>query len=382
MTDLLASPEATPTTPGRSVAVPVAVLASIGAGVVHAGVIGAHSDHVTLSRLFMACALFQVGWGVAALVHPARRVLWLGVLGNLAAVAAWGASRLVGISFVDGLQQREAPEFADTACAALGLLAVAATIVWLRRAGRARGMAGLVDVRAASYAIPALAVALLAVPALVKGSTHTHSHAAQAVAPKPYDPAQPVDLGGVSGVSAKQQARAEKLVRETLRDLPHFADTATAQAEGYRSIGDALTGFEHFLKTPLIDDKDLLDAKAPESLVYRVTPAGKTLVSAMYILPTRYTLANAPDIGGKLTQWHIHDNLCFLPGADGTAGRVIGLTRADGTCAVGQKFSPLPMIHVWITPNACGPFAALEGIGAGQVLPGQARQCDTAHGSH
>ena len=40
------------------------------------------------------------------------------------------------------------------------------------------------------------------------------------------------------------------------------------------------------------------------------------------------------------------------------------------------------MLHVWIEPNACGPFAALEGPGAGQILPGQTRLCDTAHGSH
>ena len=35
------------------------------------------------------------------------------------------------------------------------------------------------------------------------------------------------------------------------------------------------------------------------------------------------------------------------------------------------------MIHVWITQNPCGPFAALEGVGAGQVLPGQTRAATT-----
>jgi hypothetical protein len=38
------------------------------------------------------------------------------------------------------------------------------------------------------------------------------------------------------------------------------------------------------------------------------------------------------------------------------------------------------MVHVWIRPNPCGPFAALEGVGAGQVAPGQTRACDTMHG--
>ncbi len=38
------------------------------------------------------------------------------------------------------------------------------------------------------------------------------------------------------------------------------------------------------------------------------------------------------------------------------------------------------MIHVWIVPRACGPFAALEGVGAGQVKPGETANCDHAHG--
>jgi hypothetical protein len=40
------------------------------------------------------------------------------------------------------------------------------------------------------------------------------------------------------------------------------------------------------------------------------------------------------------------------------------------------------MIHVWIVPHECGPFAALEGVGAGQILDGETRWCDTAHGAH
>ena len=39
------------------------------------------------------------------------------------------------------------------------------------------------------------------------------------------------------------------------------------------------------------------------------------------------------------------------------------------------------MIHVWITPTPCGPFAALDGIAGGQVPEGEAVLCDHAHGS-
>jgi hypothetical protein len=38
------------------------------------------------------------------------------------------------------------------------------------------------------------------------------------------------------------------------------------------------------------------------------------------------------------------------------------------------------MIHVWIRKHECGPFAALEGIGGGQIKDGETKLCDHAHG--
>jgi len=41
----------------------------------------------------------------------------------------------------------------------------------------------------------------------------------------------------------------------------------------------------------------------------------------------------------------------------------------------------VPMIHVWIRPHECGPFAALDGIAGGQVPDGEEVLCDHAHGT-
>lgn len=93
----------------------------------------------------------------------------------------------------------------------------------------------------------------------------------------------------------------------------------------------------------------------------------------------RATLDTVPDIGGALTQWHIHDNLCFT---NDSAPLVAGLTDASGNCLPPLvKLQPVPMIHVWIVPEPCGPFAALEGIAGGQIKPGEQRLCDHVHGS-
>jgi hypothetical protein len=201
--------------------------------------------------------------------------------------------------------------------------------------------------------------------------------------PRPYDPSKPIDLSGTPGVTAAEQARAEQLVRDTLRDLPRFANVQVAYDAGYRSINDGITGDEHFVKWALLNDGRVLDSKYPESLVYEWRNGKKTLVAAMYMLPLGSTFADVPDVGGALTQWHIHNNLCLKDNPDDPLQKVVtSLTSADGTCPAGTTKAPTtPMLHVWIVSNPCGPFASLEGVGAGQVPPGETRLCDSAHGS-
>lgn len=210
-----------------------------------------------------------------------------------------------------------------------------------------------------------------------------------AVAPKPYDPTQPIDLSGVKGVSPEQQARAENLIAITLIRLPKYADTQTAYDDGFRSIGDAGTGHEHYINWSYINDEHELNPDYPESLVYEVdhVTGDRKLVSAMFMLSSGKTLDEVPDVGGALTQWHIHSNLCFssdpsaAPNDAPIESVVIGLTDADGKCPNGHKLSENPMIHVWIVPHKCGPFSALDGVGAGQVKAGEEHTCNHAHGT-
>jgi hypothetical protein len=201
-------------------------------------------------------------------------------------------------------------------------------------------------------------------------------------APVPYDPELPIDLAGTPGVSAEQQAFAENLVSSTLRDLPQWADTAVAEDAGFHSIGDAATGYEHYVQWDWIDDEVWLDPDHPESLVYRVeTDGSRTLASAMFMLPNSMALDEVPDWGGALMQWHVHSDLCFDV-SDPEVPRVGGLTDGAGECTAPLvHLAESPMIHVWVVPHECGPFAALEGVAAGQVAAGEEHLCDHAHGS-
>ncbi len=377
-------------------ALAVAAFASLGAGAIHAAAIGVHSEHHQAVITFAVVALAQLAWGVVALTwsRHARVSALVGAVVNVAAFAGWVLAKTNGISFIDGLETSESPQFADAAAATFAAIAVIAAVlaatVWQDASPWFRAVA--------FGAIP-IATAIVTMFGMVAAGAHTHAHGtdghthaagagaaasdghvhtAAAVPPKTYDPKKPIDLSGVPGVTLEQQARAENLIALTLARLPKYSDYHKAEADGFVSIGDAVTGDEHFVKLSYFDDKHILDPDYPESLVYEPQPDGrKKLSAAMYMLNPGTRLTDVPDVGGALTQWHIHNNLCFT-----ATGQVGGLRPNNGPCP--PPLNPgvdSPMIHVWIQPHPCGPFAALEGVGAGQIKPGEEKLCDHVHGA-
>jgi hypothetical protein len=349
----------------------VAAVASIVAGTIHAGAIASHSEHRAAVWTFLITTVIQVAWGAYALARPRRLVAVVGVAIGALAVAGWIVAKADGIGFINGLDDKEPIQLADGLCALLAAITMTASALALL--GRR-----LLLPRAA-VAIASAVMLVAAAPATVAALNHDHTTAetAAAVPPHPYDPALPIDLGGVPGVTPQEQARAENLLAATVLLLPQWADPAYDEAHGFYSIGDGRSGTEHYVNLTYIDDNVMLDPDKPESLVFDTTVTPKRLVAAMYMGTPGMTLAQAPDIGGPLTQWHIHNNLCF-----NSEGRIAGLVQPDGSCPRPLIKGPeTPMIHVWIIPQRCGPFAALEGNGGGQVAPGQAVACDHVHGT-
>ena len=116
----------------------------------------------------------------------------------------------------------------------------------------------------------------------------------------------------------------------------------------------------------------------PDLADHVLLPILRPLFNSWFRVETQ-GLENVPDVGGALTQWHVHSDLCLT---DNPEQKVLaGFTFGGQSCPAGTtKAGNTPMLHVWIVPNRCGPFAALEGIGGGQIPPGQTRLCDTAHG--
>lgn len=370
----------------------IAGVASLGAGAIHAAAIGVHSEHRPAVLAFVAMATLQFVWGGIALIRTGQIVSVLGALINTAAIVGWAAAKTTGIPGVVGLDVAEPIQVADGLAIGLALTSVVVAAAALVAARSSRGSA----TSALRRPMTASAIAVTAVSMFGMVSAGTHQHAteaaghhdsvaasgatprpAQALAPVPYDPSKPIDLGGVPGVTPEQQAAAENLVAVTILRLPKWSDPAVAEAAGFRSIGDGRTGVEHFVNQAFMDDDVILDPDQPESLVYDTTSGGRRLVAAMYMTERGLPLDQAPNIGGKLMQWHTHENLCY-----NAQGKVAGLTDAAGNCREGLvKPVPTPMIHVWIEPHKCGPFAALEGIAGGRIPDGEAVLCDHAHGA-
>ena len=385
-----------------SPALAIAAFGSIGAGAIHAASIGVHSDFEDIVRTFALLATLQLGWGVFALVRRTGVLLALaGVAVNAAAVIGWIFAKTIGLGFINGFQTPASPEFVDTAAIVLAAIAVVGGLLAATISRKPVKWFG-----PALFTLTAIATAIFTTFGMVEAGAHNanghtggasaaegdgHSadvggganggdgHAAPVAIPaKEYDPTKPIDLSGVAGVSLEQQARAENLIAITLLRLPKYANTKTAEADGFRSIHDGVTGTEHFVNLSYIDDGRILDPDYPESLVYDVDRAtGKrTLSAAMFMMGSSARLTDVPDIGGPLTQWHIHNNLCFT-----SQGTVAGLTDSEGKCPQGlNNGTQAPMIHVWIRKHPCGPFAALEGIGGGQIKEGETKLCDQAHG--
>jgi hypothetical protein len=366
----------------------VAALASIGAGAVHATAVGTHNEHRQAMYAFAILAVFQVGWGVLAFVRSSRWLSLLGAAGNAAALGGWVLARTSGISFVDGLEESEKVQFADGLAA--GLAGVAVLGALLAAAGVAGRFAWARRPQPVLVGGAVLATLGLVVPGMVNAAGHAHAgghgshedmgHESASIPPRPYDGTLPVDFSGVPGVSAEEQAEAEALATRTIERLPQWADTQTAYDAGFRTIGDAPTGVEHYINWRWIGDDSVLDPDRPESLVYQVDGERRTLVAAMYMGKLDDTLETFPGVGGNLIQSHIHNNLCFA--GEEYAWTVADVAGPEEECRPGTQRlgdNQVPMIHVWLTGHPCGPFAALEGVGGGQIAEGETVNCDHQH---
>ena len=167
-------------------------------------------------------------------------------------------------------------------------------------------------------------------------------------------------------LTPEQVLRAQALIDVSTAAMAQYAGfvgrsalNAALLQRGYTSIGDSGTGFEHYTNSVFLGDGIELNAAKVESVVLQRQPDGSwVLGAAMYILNNGKTMADVPEIAGTFTTWHDHQNLCWN-------GSVVVGFLVNGVCTAGIFRATPPMLHVWMTPQVCGPFVGTEGFGGG-----------------
>jgi len=378
----------------------VAAALMAGAGLVHASAAGQHAEHGVLAAGFAIAAAAQIAWAVGAAARPGRQLAGLGVALAGLTVGVWALTRVVAIEAIDGLDVVQDVGAQDLLCVALELAAGVAALAAVARLRAIRPMVPLAALGALALALPASAMAHehsapdhadghaaadasspVGSPSVTTAHSHSSPTTAGASAAGSTGAAVESSAAGNHEVAPsrpptrQELARAAALVETTTAALARFKTTADVEAAGYRSIGDAATGFEHFVNRGYLSDGRELDPERIESIVFRVeADRTKTLVSGMYILENGKTMADVPEVGGPLTLWHDHQNLCW-----DANGRVVGVLR-NGSCFPRGTFAATaPMLHVWLVDHPCGPFAGIEGNGPLGAVSSHGGGCGHSH---
>jgi hypothetical protein len=150
--------------------------------------------------------------------------------------------------------------------------------------------------------------------------------------------------------TASDRAAATALVTSVQRGLTRYAQLSSAIAAGYVPATNPNGYVVHYANWGVVARGDVLDATTPSSLVYANTASGPVLLGAMFMGagPCR----PGPDVGGPLTAWHAHDDLCLS-----ATHEVVARTDAAGACATGRhNTSTYFMLHVWTAPALAGGY--------------------------
>jgi hypothetical protein len=304
----------------------------------HLGLAAGHASTLPiLSLLFVLDAAAYL----ALVALPRRHRLWR------PAAAALLLATIVAYVVYDGTG-REAPDPVGITDKLVEVVALGLVLQSRRRTMLRQAAASVATVAVAFVSGGAMWIEDLA------GAGHAHGAAATTCTsnhhPGPGAVLRPVPCT----VTPEQQAAADRLVVQTREGIARYQDVRVALAAGYRPSTPDGSGTAHYARFGG-PPAGPLDPSHPAALVYALTRHGPVLLGAMYQMPKQGE--PGPDLGGALTPWHYHTNVCFsLPGLF-----VSGLSTPFGACPPGSvRITTADQLHVWTAPNPNGPFGDLD----------------------
>lgn len=343
---------------------------SAAAGAIHLALAGDHFDEATRhGAFFLAAGAFQVGWAVAVLVRPTRRVALLGLL-NLVVVGVWALSRTVGIDNVD-----EGIALPDGLATGLEL-AIVAHVLGRPRLPRAVVLGAVVVVAAATLVslTPRYADAGHAhdddghgdaasaggdglAAAGANGQTPNGQTPCEQSGP-PVSPAQVTTADGHSHRGPLPQKPIDKATREALAQQQVIARSV---ADRYPTVADATKrGYKmsttyvpcigaHYTNVGLAAR---FDPAQPAELLFDGTTSDAKLVGLSYLV---YHPGGAPEgFAGPNDVWHQHNangGLCFDRSGVVLAGEDASPEECQALGGVKRELTDVWMLHDWIVPG-------------------------------
>jgi hypothetical protein len=185
-------------------------------------------------------------------------------------------------------------------------------------------------------------------------SAAAHEHDGGHIHASVHDESSPsAHAAGSCQPTSAQLSAAARLIADTRRGLARFVDLRDAMRAGYAPNQPAPAAIKHYFNPAYVTDGRVLDPARPEGLLYAYTGRGPVVVAAVYLMNRAGEPGRA--VGGCLTGWHGHDNLCS---SDPGRGLITGKRGPDGSCPSGQVPWAAPqMLHTWVINIPGGPFA-------------------------
>ena len=160
-----------------------------------------------------------------------------------------------------------------------------------------------------------------------------------------------------------QRAAAATLAASVQTSLTKYASLAAATAAGYVPATPPSGRVVHYANWQTVRDGVVLDPDDPPFLVYANTLRGPELLGAMFLGPG--PCQPGPDIGGSLTQWHAHDDLCLS-----ATHQVVGKTGSNGRCSTGtHNDNTYFMLHVWVQPSLAATHQFQADLTRSELVP-------------
>jgi hypothetical protein len=362
------------------------------AGVIHLAMVPSHAGLSAAEGIGFAIAgWFQLLVAVLLVTRPARTLLRVTIVANLALIGAWVMSRTTGLPFGDHAWHAETVGFVDVSAVAIEAALILAAGVLLLRPGFGRdwNRSRFTFAAVVPIGVVALATGALASPSARDHAGDSHgSHVAGAhEAGDGHGGHATKDDKGFSELTnghqhdssvvkldKATQAQLDEQLAGTQTLAERYPTIADAEAAGYRRAGPFSPGLgTHYINLGQFMGDGVMDADGigKAALIYDGLAPDSPIAGFMY-----YVMGDQEPEGfiGPNDHWHYHTNTCvvFKDGViEAPLGADMGTVTQEQCSFYGGSLLEVTgyMAHVWTVPGYESKESTFSEVNAAITCP-------------